>query len=143
MEARDLDRGEDTTDDERRAHKVLLLRPNEVGRACEDDWRRYDTGKHRQSMLEAKEKRQEDRHAVVETEERRSSSLTLHERDLRLEQECVVVGADEAILGRESSPEAFAFLPERALWCMMRCDCVWTVVLDVVCASRHGADYTS
>lgn len=65
--------------------------------ARENDRRRDDTCQHGQGMLEAEKQSQEYGHLVMEAEEGRRSPLLLHEGQVRLEEECIVVCADEAI----------------------------------------------
>lgn len=98
-----LDSGEETGDDEGGRDEVLSLLGGEVDTAGagHDDWRCDDTSQHGKSVLEAENQGKDDGHAVVEAEEWWSLVGFGHEGEVRPEKECVVIVADETILGSE------------------------------------------
>ncbi|KAG7797726.1 hypothetical protein KL929_002569 [Ogataea haglerorum] len=91
LETGDLDRRQQTRDDERARHQVLLLVGIQVGESANDDWRRGDTGQHRQGMLESEQEAQHDRDLVVEPKERLDFFGALHKWQTWGEQISIII----------------------------------------------------
>lgn len=107
----------------------------------QDDWRRNDTSKHGECVLKSKEKGEEDRHTIVKTEEGCRTASLLHEWQIGLEQEGVVIFSDEpisekllvsrnvqrwidGILGRKSLDKPPTLLSKTSLRCVICSDAV-------------------
>jgi hypothetical protein len=97
VEASDLNRRENTANDQRGRHQISLYLRKQIGGACQNDRRCDHTSQHRESMLKPKERGKKKRHLVIKAEEGRCSTVLLHEWKIGLEEECIVVFSNEAI----------------------------------------------
>ena len=121
MKAGDLDGRQYTAHNQRGRNKISLLIWSQVGCIGENDGRSDDTSQHSKRMLETKEKSQEYWHAIMEAKKGCCSTLLLHERKVGLEQESIVVGANESLSAfcqssiRQSVIEEKSYLEVKAL----------------------------
>lgn len=132
MKTRDLDQREDTGNDQGRGDHVLLHFRRDVhatGTTHDQGWRN-NTGKHSQTgkigqldsnflapeairVLETQKESQHNRHSVIQTKKGSGLSGTLHEREIRSEEESIVVITEQAIPGRKSVREASQVVANR------------------------------
>lgn len=103
MESCDLNDREQARDDQSGGDEVLGLFLGQVGAsgASKDNWGSDEASKHGQGVLEAKQQGEYNRNFVVQAEKGSCLRSSSHERDVRGEEEGVVVVAEEAILGEE------------------------------------------
>lgn len=88
MKPRNLDRRQDTTDDQRSRDQILGDLGVEVGAAGDDDGRSDDTSQHGECVLKSEEEREENGHAILETEEGSALLGFLHEWQVGPEEKC-------------------------------------------------------
>lgn len=91
MKARDLDRRQNATHDERRRHQIALLVAREIGSVGEDNRRRNDTCQHGERVLKAQEQGEKNGHFVVQAEEWCCAALLFHKGEVGLEEKGIVV----------------------------------------------------
>jgi len=75
-------------------------------------------------MLETEEQSEQDWHAVIETEEGCCSSLFSHKREIRPEEESVVVFSNESIFGGKRLYRTSCFLSKAVFRRMVGADTV-------------------
>lgn len=108
----------------------MLLR-SQVGTtgAGQDDRRCDDTSQHSESMLESKQKRQNNRHLVIETKEGTRATRALHERQVGAEEEGIVIVADQAMAGGEGDTEGVETLRDGLARGLLRHNRLGAVIL--------------
>jgi hypothetical protein len=103
MESCDLNTGENTTDNQGRRYKILLVGDIQINAplAGENQGRSNDACQHGQRVLKTQEHRQKNRHLVIEAKEWSGPGFSTQKRDAWHEEKGVVVVTDEAVLGKE------------------------------------------
>ena len=132
MEAGDLDGRQDTAHNQRSGDEILLEIHGQVDTALtsQDNRRRHDSGQHCQSMLETEQKRQDDRHGVIETKERACATILLEEGNVGSKEERIIVTADKSLFSEEGLSNTICLVGDSLLWVRVWPDSVCFTHLD-------------
>jgi len=92
-----LDRRKNTANDQRGRDQITLHIRSEIGGSGKNDGWSNDACQHSQCVLETEQESKKNGHAIMQSEERRSASLPLHEWEIGSEKERIVIGSNEAL----------------------------------------------